>query len=173
VLHPGELLVDADARLWTRERRERVLLAIGDPVGAQHSPFAPPALRLPRVDLGAFTPRLRVGRAVLQRATWALDAVDFADGGPRGVERYARCVELLRDRGVPDRVFARVPGEGKPLHVDPASPVGETGEVRLTEMLPGPDDLWRVGGEPHCCEFRFAFARIPDRAGNGGGRERS
>lgn len=169
VMHPGDLEVDEQARLWTRAGGHPVQLMMGDPVGAEHTAFAPPALRLPQLQLGPFTPRVRLGTAVIQRATWVLDASDLDEAaGRKGAARYHAVVEALRGRGMPERLFARLPGEGKPVYLDLASPhlvdllvkSGREGKIRLSEMLPNHEGLWLSDGGPHCCELRLAFGRL-------------
>jgi hypothetical protein len=107
------------------------------------------------------SPRLTVGRAVLRRETWRVDtgALTWAlekDAGRR--QRLAR--SWAQHHGVPRRVFALAPTELKPLYVDfdsvlLTSILGRQirrtterggGRIRITEMLPGPDECWLLDG---------------------------
>ena len=120
---------------------------------------------------------LRAGRrTVLLRRTWTLAAEEVAEacaGGADGWRRepfagYLAMQRLRRRRGLPRHVFARVPGEVKPVHVDFASPLSCAGLVRMarpeqplvfSEMRPGPDRLWLRGeGGRHTSEMRVFLA---------------
>lgn len=165
ILRPSDLSVTRDGHLQLAATGERVTLLSGDLEGRVYTPFAPPALRLPTIRLGERTPRIRIGRAIVQRATWWVPAQDFAAiQRLPAADHYLALVSCFARRGIPDRVFARLEHEPKPLHVDIGSPhladmlirAVRAGEVKLTEMLPGPDALWQEGRP---CEFRFAFLK--------------
>jgi hypothetical protein len=113
----------------------------------------------------AHLPRFRCGRVVLQRELWRVDCAELlADDAAAGF----RAVTRLRQRlGLPRYVFAKHPGEPKPVFVDLESPLlvaqlgrlarSRTGSVLITEMLPGPGQLWLTrGGRAHTSEVRFA-----------------
>jgi hypothetical protein len=115
---------------------------------------------------GPHAPRITVGRSVLRRATWRFPAaeVDFWRPGDRDRRRAAAAAWAV-DAGMPRQVFVLAPPEEKPVYIDFESPVlvdllarmlrnsaegaapGAT--VRITEMLPTPEDCW-----------------LPDAAGN-------
>lgn len=89
------------------------------------------------------TPRRYLGPLVVQRAQWRVDSLPFHD-----CEGAAAWREPL---AIPERVFARVPGEMKPIYVDLLSPTSVDMLVRfaagaprvtISEMYPGPDGLW-------------------------------
>lgn len=96
-------------------------------------------------------PRLRLGRLVLQRRLWRVPAAELAAGGRE--EGFVRVQALRERRGLVRRVYARYPGEPKPVYCDLDSPLlvrqltrmaaaaGE-GTVELSEMLPAPPALW-------------------------------
>jgi hypothetical protein len=109
-----------------------------------------PAEHLPRVDLGGVT---------ICRETWrlpltAVTQVRSRDKDPMQDELRS----LLAERGIPRHVFARVPGDRKPFHIDLAAPMladnlaraarraglaaGAAETLTLVEMVPGPDELW-------------------------------
>ncbi|HSY50250.1 MAG TPA: lantibiotic dehydratase [Thermoanaerobaculia bacterium] len=99
-------------------------------------------------DDAARTPRRCLGPLVVQRAQWRVESLPFHD-----CEGAATWREAL---GIPERVFARVPGEMKPIYVDLASPISVEMFVRfaagaprvsVSEMYPGPDGLWLRDGE--------------------------
>lgn len=94
------------------------------------------------------TPRRYLGPLVVQRAQWRVESLPFRDCEGAAAWRGAM--------GIPERVFARVPGEMKPIYVDLTSPVSVEMFVRfaagarkvtISEMYPGPDGLWLRDGE--------------------------
>jgi hypothetical protein len=115
---------------------------------------------------GPQAPRITVGRSVLRRATWRVPPgeVGFWRLGDRAVRRAAAAA-WAAENGMPRQVFVLAPPEEKPVYIDFESPVlvdllarmlrnsaedavpGRT--VRITEMLPTPEDCW-----------------LPDAAGN-------
>ncbi len=128
---------------------------------------------------GAHTPRLELGGVVVQRESWVVSAVDLPSAPYRsGAPELARDVERLRAaRGVPRYVFVRPTeaavrriGAGgrdkdvKPVFVDLESYafldvlarwLAKHGELDVTEMLPGPDDLlWREADGRRTFELR-------------------
>ena len=136
-------------------------------------------------DTEAHLPRVTVDKLVVQRECWRFGAetLDFLhDRDP--VRRYWRTRRWARDAGLPAKVFVSSPIEMKPFFLDFNSPIyvdifgkaarrvqaaGSTRPLTLTEMLPGPDQLWLVdaAGEPYTCELRMvAVDRRPiDRSG--------
>ena len=101
---------------------------------------------------------------VLSRRAWSVPA------GPLQVKDTREAflaVRRLRDRvGLPRHVFVRTAGEGKPIYVDLDSPLlvrqltrfaARADQVRFSEMVPGPGQLWlRLGGRSYTSELRFA-----------------
>ena len=164
-----ELTFDRTGGLRLAATGEPVRLMMGDAAGHEFSALALPALRLPAVRLGDHTPRLRVGRAIVQRATWSCSTEEVA--GLRslpGPDRYRGVVEWAGRLGLPDRLFVHVPGERKPFYLDLASPhlvdvllhAVRPGELRATELLPGPGQLWLPAEQgPVACELRLAMVR--------------
>ncbi|HEY6138604.1 MAG TPA: lantibiotic dehydratase [Thermoanaerobaculia bacterium] len=89
------------------------------------------------------TPRRTLGPLVVQRAQWRVESLPF-----RNREGAAAWREAL---GIPERVFARVPGEMKPIYVDLTSTMSVemlvrfaagASKVSISEMFPAPDGLW-------------------------------
>ncbi|MGW1073090.1 lantibiotic dehydratase [Streptomyces sp. NPDC002537] len=122
----------------------------------------------------AHIPRIRCGRVVLQRETWRIPAARLhgtALSGSRmsaddAAEFLAAC-RLRSAHGLPRHVFAKVPGEPKPLYVDWDAPLLVRQLCRLarktdatlefSEMLPTPDQRWlHVGGHRYTSELRCA-----------------
>ncbi len=102
--------------------------------------------------LAPHSPRVTIDRVVVAREAWTLERPELkplfdADGLDR-----LRAASALRDaRGLTRFCFAKIPGEHKPVYVDLESPVSldvfckmanEAPSVRLSEMLPGPEDAW-------------------------------
>jgi hypothetical protein len=120
-------------------------------------------------------PRVCVGRFVVARETWWLD--------PDAVERWSAYAPANRqalrrqqlDHGLPDLVYAKFEEEQKPVFLDFANPLlvdvaarlwaATEGPVRVTEMLPGPDELWLADRRGrYTSELRIGFYR-PDGSG--------
>jgi hypothetical protein len=89
------------------------------------------------------TPRRYLGPLVVQRAQWRVESLPFRD-----CEGAATWREAM---GIPERLFARMPGEMKPIYVDLTSPISVEMFIRfaagarmvsISEMYPGPDGLW-------------------------------
>lgn len=120
------------------------------------------------------TPRVTIDRLVVQRRTWRLTC---ADSGlvdlTRDDERYLAVRALTRELGWPQRVYAKIGGQTKPVYVDLTSPVlvagfaamvraealsrgGDAG-LTVSEMVPGPADCWLTdaAGRRYTSELRF------------------
>ena len=161
----------SDVKLMSRGLGCEVLLHNGELDTLVHTAFALPRMRALKCDLGPFTPRLRIGRTVVQRAQWRLPKEDTAAVLEVGTERdrLKRAVELWTSRRLPRYVFAKFVGERKPVLVDPYSPVlmrvfvnllEAHPEVGLSEMWPDQEHLWLKGpGGPHTSELRCVFFR--------------
>ncbi|MDN3358500.1 lantibiotic dehydratase [Actinomadura sp. DC4] len=141
------------------------------------------AVALPGVDkqpvrLSTMTPRITIGRLVYQRQRWDLAADDLPRWQvPAGsFEEYLAAWRWKTEWKMPDQMFARLPGEEKPMFLDFRSPLSVDTFLRaaagcdrlgLDEMLPGFDDLWlEIAGERYCCELRLTAFR------DGGGQPR-
>ncbi|MFX0592109.1 amino acid adenylation domain-containing protein [Melissospora conviva] len=126
---------------------------------------------LPRA---AHQPRVTVGRVVIARESWRLRAadLDFARIADEA-ERFRRVRRWQRETDLPRYVFVKTPVEKKPFLLDFASlpavdgfaravrrtvdGAGADATLRLSEMLPGPDQLWLTGpdGARHTAELRM------------------
>ncbi len=142
------------------------------------APLALPAVEDHPVVLPGHTPRVTVGGVVYQRERWQVPGLpwDAALGG-WALMRAAR--EWHRRCGMPEQVYYRTPEEPKPMLLDFASRhltevfhrhvARSTGPVTVSEMLPGPGELWLPGSEGrHTFELR-AFA-VHDGGPDGGWR---
>ena len=122
-----------------------------------YQPFAP----------APYSPRITTGRTVLRRETWTIPAADMTWAHAKdGVHAAAR--DWARSLGMPRRVFALADGEPKPVYVDFDSRAlvtilarfaraGPAGTVRVSEMLPGPDQTWLLDadGRRYTSELRL------------------
>ncbi|HET8660502.1 MAG TPA: lantibiotic dehydratase [Micromonosporaceae bacterium] len=109
-------------------------------------------------------PRLEVGRLVVQRELWRVPAQLLADRDER--RAFVQVQQVRAERSLPRHVFARLPNEPKPVYCDLDSPLlvrqltrmaaGAVGTVELSEMVPGPEDLWlQRDGMGYTTEIRF------------------
>lgn len=160
----SEVVVDPDGAA-VRVGERRLWLYTGDIPSVAHRALALPSLTPVAIDCGDYTPRVRVGSTVLQRARWQVSTEQW----PSGYAGWLALHELRLRLGLPRRVFARHPREQKPLYVDFADPYAVDDLVRLppatialTEMLPAPEALWwDAGGGAQCAELRTAcFVRL-------------
>ena len=120
--------------------------------------FERPQVLAMEIDVADHLPRIVVDGIVIQRERWRFGLEDLPDskGDRESFEFYASMVAWQRRHGLPQRVFGRMQGRGevKPFLIDFASPLscralvrecrGATGMV-ITEMYPGPSDLWLRG----------------------------
>jgi len=122
---------------------------------------------------GEHAPRITVDRLVVSRETWraAAGELTFA-AASNEANRLLEARRWARERDLPRHLFAKVPGEVKPLPVDLESPLSieilaralrraqrddPEATVTLSEMLPGPDQLWLpdADGRLYTSELRF------------------
>lgn len=165
-------------RAPTRQRYLRLMVAPLAWQGTARNPFAgfsfPWSLGAPAVEARgrAAVARIEVGRVVVQRATWRVPAGRLADGDRR--QAFVASQSVRRELGLPRHLFARVPGEAKPVYCDLDSPLlvrqltrmaaAATGDVVLSEMLPGPGELWlhdRAGAVTSEIRYAAFAARTP------------
>jgi hypothetical protein len=100
-------------------------------------------------------PRFTFGNVVLFRKRWVFDPAELP-GGDSSEESFLATRRWRREHELPEHVFVHFDRDPKPFYVDLgseplvdllrralASPApGVRGRVHVTEMLPGPDDLW-------------------------------
>jgi hypothetical protein len=131
--------------------------------------FAPAQVEVPQITLGQRTPRILVGEVVVQRARWNPDAGTRAEISAADDDQLIAVVAAFRQRErAPRYVFVSSPAEVKPFLIDLESVFGaehlqrlaRLGPVSMTEMLPGPDELWvRREGRGYTSEVRLSMAR--------------
>jgi hypothetical protein len=130
---------------------------------------------LKRTSTGPHSPRITVDRLVVARETWRTTI------GESGLMVSGRLAEYLAARrfrrafGLPDKVFAKIGTEIKPVYVDLTSPryvsafctmlrstrlaAGDGVGIVLTEMLPSAEDAWLpdASGQRYFSELRIQF----------------
>lgn len=128
-------------------------------------------------------PRVSIDQLVIGRAAWSFPAADIGWAFERDEgRRFALARRWRREHGMPERGFARVPVELKPVAVDFSSlplvnlfakAVRRTagagpGEVHVTEMLPDLGQLWLRDADDrrYTAELRLVAVRpAPATAG--------
>jgi hypothetical protein len=129
-----------------------------------------PVLRLPRRVGNGYAQRCTVDQLVVARAEWRIDATVLP---PRKARVDDAVLELNRWRtslGMPRHVFLKSSDEPKPVYVDWLSPhvveyvlhlARRGGRWVISEMLPGPDELWLRGGTGrYTSECRFLMTMV-------------
>lgn len=176
-------LLDRNGTLVVRSRDGRFELPLSEVVGEALmlqllQRFDP----LPATD---HRPRITVDKVVVARESWRFRAVDLEFAYVTDeADRYRRIRRWQRELGIPRYVFVTTPVERKPFFVDFASLAavdglaravrrtatggGDQAVLRLTEMLPDPQQLWLTGpdGGRRTAEFRLVAAdtRVPGEA---------
>jgi hypothetical protein len=120
------------------------------------------------------TPRVSLDRLVLWRESWRCQAgeMSFLDH-PDEKERYLGARRWAREKSMPRRLFFKTPLEAKPISLSLDSPPSvevfvkmarkvargpsPSQTINLSEMLPGPDQLWLTDaeGRRYTSELRF------------------
>ncbi|TDD84514.1 hypothetical protein E1293_12830 [Actinomadura darangshiensis] len=119
-------------------------------------------------------PRVTVERLVVTRETWRTTVGATGLGPARGAgPEYLAARRLRRSLGLPERVFAKVGTETKPVHVDFTGPryvsafaamlraaresSGDGVSVVFTELLPDSGEVWLpdARGRRYHCELRL------------------
>ncbi|HEX6967972.1 MAG TPA: amino acid adenylation domain-containing protein [Micromonosporaceae bacterium] len=173
--------------LWVRSRDHRFEVPLAEVLGeplmlqvVQRFDIRPPADHQPRIT---------VDRVVIARESWRFAAADLTFVHTTDeAERFLQVRRWQLDAGLPRYVFVKTPAEKKPFFLDFTSLAaidgfarsvrrvlaeGDAGAtVRLTEMLPTPDQLWLTdaAGERHTAEFRLVAVDTrtePDPHGKG------
>jgi hypothetical protein len=118
------------------------------------------------------SPRVMIGALAVSRETWRFATDELAFVHEKTMfDRFSGARAWARLHGLPRFVFYRVETEPKPCYLDLASAMyveifakaarGAT-TVSVSEMLPGPDDMWLrdAANKRYVCELRIA-ARDP------------
>jgi len=113
------------------------------------------------------TPRVTVDGLVIARERWRFEREALAWAAlETPADRFLAAQRWARAHGLPRFVFVSMPEEPKPIYLDFHAPallevcaqaLRKASRASVTEMLPGPSELWLEGadGERHCCELRM------------------
>ncbi|WP_372084655.1 lantibiotic dehydratase [Tistrella mobilis] len=148
---------DDDLGTLTRTALHRAMFTLASAVTGRH-----------------LAPRLVLGRLVVKRRSWRIRADDPRPGGKpaEDAEAFRVMRRWARDLGLPPAIFAKAPGEPKPVCILLDAPQGAEMLARLfdrdepidlAEMSPGPDELWLDAGPEGrvTAEFRLSTRLRP------------
>jgi hypothetical protein len=181
--HPisGLILTEHDATLQVVSmadgRRFHILEAFSDLLFGfvmNKASWVPPMRHVPRVI---------IDKLVINRETWRFrkSDLDFAVEKDEA-ERFLGTRRWIRSHCLPQKVFVKSALEVKPFYVDLESPVlveilcrairrmnslgGEGEQLIVSEMLPGPQELWLqdAKGARYTSELRFAVVDLKARS---------
>jgi hypothetical protein len=169
-----ETMVDHGCPTLCTPDRPSIMIHNGELPTLAHDLFAPPRVVQPPLRLSGHTPRILLGKAVIQREQWRVERAALLPRRYRGVSfdlmyDYRRAARRL---GLPRYVFVRIAGERKPVLIDRDNYfllelldylLAEGTEALISEMLPSPDQLWlRDGAEAFCGELRLSLGYVPE-----------
>jgi hypothetical protein len=116
----------------------------------------------------AHVPRVTIDRFVVHRESWifAPSELSFASASS-AFDRFCGARRWMLSAGLPRWVFVKVPEEIKPYYIDFDSAISvellaklvrKASKVKVSEMLPTPDDAWLIDaeGKRYTCELRAA-----------------
>ncbi|MGW7410992.1 lantibiotic dehydratase [Streptomyces sp. NPDC054863] len=118
---------------------------------------------------GVLPQRIRWQGVELKRRSWTFDTTELPTGTRSAEvwEDYAAFALWARGHGLPRHCYFLADTEPKPIYLDWRNPlavdtfaktVHRASRVRLTEMSPGPDELWlRTDDGRFCSELRMSF----------------
>ncbi|HJP73666.1 MAG TPA: hypothetical protein VJ914_05325 [Pseudonocardiaceae bacterium] len=119
---------------------------------------------------GALPHRVKWQRIELKRRSWRFDAATIPEPGKpaESLTDFRSLASWAEANGLPRHCFFKAAGEPKPMYLDWRNPLAvdafarmakRSGSVLITEMSPGPDELWlRDGaGRRYCAELRTSF----------------
>jgi len=134
--------------------------------------FAYPLAETVNIQVGEHTPRIEVDGAILQRERWDVSAAMVPGRNAKSESGFQLIVDALafqRRLGAPERVFLRTQAEPKPVLIDfhnffalelLAHLASAVDTIGLSEMAPGPDQLWLADTRGrYCSELRMLVAR--------------
>jgi len=126
----------------------------------------------------AHVPRISIDRLVVHRESWRFEPGELAfASASTGFERWCGARRWMHAAGLPRWVFVRIPEEAKPYCVDFESAISvellaklvrKASMVKVSEMLPTPDEAWLTDaeGRRYSCELRTSALDLrPSSAG--------
>lgn len=161
-LPAGELVVvEEEGRVSVRSRDGALRIDLIEFFGQALSGIAPYFFQLP--SGGGDSPRIVIDDIVVSRQKWTFTPAEHEFWSGRSTaERFLQARAWSHARGIPRFCFVRSPVELKPIYIDFDSPIYVDVLARLcnntvsahrehsmsiSEMLPGPDQLWLVDRE--------------------------
>lgn len=132
-------------------------------------------IRAPSADRITRYPRIVIGRTVVYRREWIIPVTDYPHRRkPFTAKVFFDLKKMCIEWNVPRHFMLRVEGWRKPLYVDTENILTlemlhqvlgkDPLQLRVTEMLPSPDELWlRDEDGRYCCEFSCTAFRIPSQ----------
>jgi hypothetical protein len=154
--------------LRSRSLKKRLELYAADPRSVSNWLFSTPSVLMPAITIGDHTPRIEIDGVVYQRERWTLSVPEIlpppAVRGDAAALLLHACEVRLRAQ-LPERVFARMPSERKPLYVDFANMfslelffhlIRNDATVTVSEVFPSPETWWLRGMRgTSSCEWRM------------------
>lgn len=154
--------------LRSRSLKRTLELYAADPRSVSNWLFNTPPVLMPSITIGDHTPRIEINGVVYQRERWTLSVTDVLPPSTLRGDATAlllHACELRRRYSLPERAFARVLSERKPLYVDFANIfslelffhiIRNDSTVTLSEVSPGPEAWWLRGRRgTSSCEWRM------------------
>jgi hypothetical protein len=178
----GSLVIEKSGQfLIARSRDDSLRLDIIDAFGEALAGKVIDSFKL--LPDGAHRPRVTIDRLVVCRESWSFspDEIDFAFEDNEA-NRFMEARRWARRHEMPRLVYFKSPVEIKPCFVDFESPIyvnifaktirrttgGRAGGpmITVTEMLPGPDELWLrdAEGNSYTSELRIVAVDLPGGA---------
>jgi hypothetical protein len=128
-------------------------------------------------------PRVLIDKLVIHRETWRFRKGELEFAAKKDeASRFLATRRWMKSHGLPQKAFVKSTLEVKPFYIDMESPVlveifcrairrtnssaGEGEELILSEMLPGPEQLWLrdAEGASYTSELRFAIVDLKARS---------
>jgi len=140
-------------------------LCTGDVRRLTHWIFSWPRVIPHAIGAGSHVPRVEMNGVILQREQWRLSRAVLAPVlGAKSFHLMREMWQIKTQLGMPDHGFVLSNAQPKPVFVDFANffllelfqeLADQVDEIRFTEMLPDPNNLWlRDAGGKYCAEFR-------------------
>jgi hypothetical protein len=169
--------VEGELVVRTRDRRRcfNLVGVVGDALaGLTINGFKP-------IRATPHTPRISIDQLIIHRETWDLPAKDLGFAFDKdSAGRFLGARRWAAENDIPQYIFVKSPIEIKPLYVDLGSPVlvdifsrivrqaeesREGARICISEMVPGPHELWLPDskGRLYTSEFRIVALDLLDQ----------
>jgi len=156
--------------LLANNNKPILLLSPLPSLGSLFSLLAPKAFSTRLANAKAHFPRVEINNFIFQREQWIFFKSDLffsRDGyNKQGIELWLELESWRRKEGIPRQFFLKIAYAAKPVFIDFENYFSievfknlakrSYEKLYITEMLPGPEDLWFKDGEGrYTCEFRL------------------